>query len=504
MEIDLQEGSNCQTPSSNEKHLVAVPVAGGSSGEGLPYAPEDWPHPGDKWRWKVGFRKTASGHWIDRYLYPPAHFPRPSGNKSGLPSRSSLEEYIRKEFPDKDVNSFFASFIWKVPCAGHTPRKGTEEKLHIYTSPNSLDSSECSGSESAIRAGGCKAGNKMCILQEKEQGYVLPAKDCDICCSEYGFCHECCCILCCKTVDWLHGVYSFIRCEATVDENLVCGHVAHFECALRSYMGGTVGGAIGLDVEYYCRRCDNKTDLIPHVTKLIRRCESLDSRDDIEKILNLGFCIVRGSEQMRAKSLKNQIGFILARLKQGVPLGEIWKMEDNISMPTAGHNFELVDGITILGASDNTGYKIGEGLKEEVELLQNNDTVDGTAQLPVCMASGYDASVKLEDDIDKIIQALKRSQELDCKFVEQKLYDQKDYLLSLYRQLDLERSALANPVSVLPNGGDCDSLLANVLDRVDQIKHEEEKLRNMMNIAIGMGQTNKSILREHFGLPTDN
>ncbi|XP_010917747.1 uncharacterized protein [Elaeis guineensis] len=505
MEGDLSEGSNCQTPSSNGKLLVAIPVAGGSSGEGLPYAPEDWPHPGDKWRWKVGNRKTASGHWIDRYLYPPAHLPKATGNKSGFPSKSSLEEYIRKEFPDKDVDSFFASFIWRVPCAGHAPRKGSEKNLYIHASPNSVDVSECYGSVSEIRVGGCKAGNKMCKLQEKERSNGLRAKDCNICCSEYGFCRDCCCILCCKTVDWAYGAYSFIRCEAIVDENLICGHVAHIECALRSYMGGTVGGAIDLDVEYYCRRCDNKTDLISHVTKLITICESLDSRDDIEKILNLGFCILRGSQQMGAKSLHNQIGLILLKLKQGVPLGEIWKMEDSISMPTVGDTSHLGNEITLLGAPDITRYKINEGLKEEVELLQKNDVVDGRAQLSVYITSDYDnVSVKLEDDIDNILRELKSSQELDCRIVEQKLYDQKDYLLSLYRQLDSERSALANPISILPNGGDCDNLLANVLDRVDQIRHEEEKLRNIMKIAKGLGETNKSILHEHFGLASDN
>lgn len=504
MEGDLSEGSNCQTPSSNEKCLVAIPVAGGSSGEGLPYAPEDWPHPGDKWRWKVGNRKTASGHWIDRYLYPPAHFPKATGSKSGFPSRSSLEEYIRKEFPDKDVDSFFSSFIWKIPCAGHAPRKGTEKTIYIYSSPNSLEVNECSGSESALGIGGCKAGNKMCSLQEKVGSYRLPAKDCDICCSEDGFCHDCCCILCRKTIDWAYGGYNFIRCEAIVDENLICGHVAHIECALRSYMGGTVGGAIGLDVEYYCRHCDNKTNLVSHVTKLIRTCESLDSRGDIEKILNLGFCILRGSDQMIARSLRNQIGFILDKLKQGVPLGEIWNMEDSFSLTTAEDTSYLGNEIMILGASDITRYKMNDGLKDEVEHLQKNDTVDGRTQLPIYITSDYDnVSLKLEDDIDKILQELKNSQDLDYQIVERKLYDQKDYLLSLYRQLDLERSALANPMS-LPNLGDCDNLLANVLDRVDQIKHEEEKLRNMMKIAKGFGQTNKNILREHFGLAADD
>nr|XP_029117284.1 uncharacterized protein LOC105033938 isoform X3 [Elaeis guineensis] len=430
MEVDSTEGSNFQTPSLKKKRLVARPVAAGSSGKGLPYAPEDWPSPGDIWRWKVGVRKTSSGYWVDRYLYPPAHFPRAPGKKLGLPSRLSVEEYIRKEFPDMSIDAFFASFIWRVPSADCSPGKDIKKSINMYASSNSLDASECSGYKSAIRKGTCKAGNKMCSLQAKTKSYGLAAKECDICCSEDGFCRDCCCILCCKTVDWTYGGYSFIRCEATVDENYICGHVAHVQCALRSYMGGTVQGDIGLDVEYYCRRCDNRTDLISHVTKLIRTCESLDSGDDIDKILNLGFCILRGSGQMRAKSLHNQIALVMAKLKQGVPLGQIWKVEDSISTSTADDGSHNGNEIKMLEALDITGNRLAKDIRNEVELSQTNDIVDGRAQMPVYMTSNH--------------------------------------------------------------------------ERVDQIKHEEEKLGNMMKIAKGFGQMHKTIIGGHFGLAIDD
>ncbi|KAM1348857.1 hypothetical protein PS2_003035 [Malus domestica] len=41
-------------------------------------------------------------------------------------------------------------------------------------------------------------------------------------------------------------------------------------------MAGTVGGSIGLDSEYYCRRCDEKTDLVSYKTSardLLKRIE---------------------------------------------------------------------------------------------------------------------------------------------------------------------------------------------------------------------------------------
>lgn len=95
----------------------------------------------------------------------------------------------------------------------------------------------------------------------------------------------------------------------------MCGHIAHISCALRSYMAGKVGGSIGLDVEYYCRRCDAKSDLIPHVTRLLQTCKSIASRDDIEKILKVGLSILRGSERTSAKRLLNRIKLAISKVK---------------------------------------------------------------------------------------------------------------------------------------------------------------------------------------------
>ncbi|KAL7002010.1 hypothetical protein U1Q18_003159 [Sarracenia purpurea var. burkii] len=62
-------------------------------------------------------------------------------------------------------------------------------------------------------------------------------------------------------------------------------------------MVGTVGGSIGLDAEYYCRRCDMRTELISHVTKLLQTCKSIDSWDEIVNILNIGSRVLRGSKK---------------------------------------------------------------------------------------------------------------------------------------------------------------------------------------------------------------
>ena len=135
----------------------------------------------------------------------------------------------------------------------------------------------------------------------------------DMCCSEPGFCRDCCCIRCCKTVSSSYGGYSYIRCQALLN-GYACGHVTHLNCGPRAYMAGIVGGTIGLDAEYYCRRCDSRLDLVSHVRKLLKTCESIDSRDDIEMILSVGISILRDSRRASAKQLLDQISLAMSKV----------------------------------------------------------------------------------------------------------------------------------------------------------------------------------------------
>lgn len=166
---------------------------------------------------------------------------------------------------------------------------------------------------------GCKAGNINCsslrLLETNNPiyPYTMP---CDICCVEPYFCHDCCCILCSRPVNSSISDYSFIKCEAMVNQShdFICGHICHIECGLRSYMAGTVGGTIGLDAEYSCRRCDARTDLVPHVEKLLRSCESICDCDKVQKILNLCIIILRGSTKASAMKLFNHVQSAVAKV----------------------------------------------------------------------------------------------------------------------------------------------------------------------------------------------
>lgn len=117
MEIDSPDASSGSVSGTREENGFRLsPVSEGDFGVGLPYAPIDWPNPGDNWSWRVGKRITPSGHFKDRYLYPPKHLQDPNCKKGGLASKQSIEVYLRAKFPNADVNAFFASFSWKIPA----------------------------------------------------------------------------------------------------------------------------------------------------------------------------------------------------------------------------------------------------------------------------------------------------------------------------------------------------------------------------------------------------
>lgn len=109
-------------------------------------------------------------------------------------------------------------------------------------------------------------------------------------------------------------------------------------------------------------------------------------------------------------------------------------------------------------------------------------------------------SLMLEDEIEQVLQALRKSQDTEYKMAEERLHAQKNFLLNLYQQLEKERSELARCAS----SADPNALLDAVLNRVDQIKRELRKLKDMERVANGFGKTSKGILKEHFGLETQN
>lgn len=106
-------------------------------------------------------------------------------------------------------------------------------------------------------------------------------------------------------------------------------------------------------------------------------------------------------------------------------------------------------------------------------------------------------SLKLETKVDEILEALRKSQELEYNIARDRLYKQKNYLQILHQKLDKEKAELAQYAA---HNADRDALYKLVLNRGDQINREVIKLKEMEEVATGCGRTSKRILKEHFDL----
>ncbi|CAI9776532.1 unnamed protein product [Fraxinus pennsylvanica] len=123
---------------------------------------------------------------------------------------------------------------------------------------------------------------------------------------------------------------------------------------------------------------------------------------------------------------------------------------------------------------------------------------------PQPLSSTFDhrvESLKLEDEIDQILHALRTSQDFEYRLAEERLFAHKNYILNLYEQLDKERSDLSRHTSLKdPNT----TVLDAVQSRIDQIKQEVSKLNDMEEAKKGFGRVSKYILKEHFGLEIES
>ncbi|KAL2326576.1 hypothetical protein Fmac_025634 [Flemingia macrophylla] len=106
-----------------EKNFDLQPVPPFSSGEGLPYAPEGWPNPGDVWSWKVAKRTNKAGYFTDRTLSLPRSLQMSPHKTKEFRSKADIKRYVESNFPDMKIEAFFALFNWQVPSTDQTPIK---------------------------------------------------------------------------------------------------------------------------------------------------------------------------------------------------------------------------------------------------------------------------------------------------------------------------------------------------------------------------------------------
>ncbi|XP_057864184.2 protein OBERON 2 isoform X2 [Cryptomeria japonica] len=472
-----------------------------TKGEGLPYAPEGFPGPEDKWIWKVGKRTNSKGYLNDRMLILPKSLQK--GQKKILfTSKGAVEKYMRKFFPEVDLQTFFASFVWPMRLAVQPKNNGGEEM--IGSSAKRLRNSDISvhGRTPGMRV--CNAGNAKCCL-ETGKGKFSKSMDCDICCVEHGFCRECSCILCGKCVDHDLDEYYFIQCQEKLSEEFICGHVAHMECAIICQTGGVVR-SIGLDVEYYCRRCDKKTDLLKHVLGLITTPGSGKLRSDVEKSLNLALRLIQGTQQARCKSLEN---FILKGVKKsGAELQDIFgDAQYNSGTVNAGEILHQANSPVCTIGDMNEGSEViskslfSSSIRRSCRLQTRSSTPDVFSKKESAyIFDQFHQKESISEDIsttsdlqnipakfrilefeNKIYQALnilRQSQEREYKIAQEKLFAQRDLVLALFQQVDEANSKYKKNTASIEKAA----------------QKEHEKLVHMLGIADGFGSTSTGFL----------
>ncbi|CAL9225394.1 unnamed protein product [Arabidopsis halleri] len=138
----VKVNGNRSSGETDLNQLPAIPPV--SSGQGLPFAPVDFPSPGDVWTWKVGRRVTNNGIHKDRFLILPERLKGKNAPKS-FAGKNTLWRYLETNFPDMDVNAFFASFSWNIPALFQPANRVDAASLFEETSKEGQNQDEDAG-----------------------------------------------------------------------------------------------------------------------------------------------------------------------------------------------------------------------------------------------------------------------------------------------------------------------------------------------------------------------
>ena len=93
--------------------------------------------------------------------------------------------------------------------------------------------------------------------------------------------------------------------------------------------------------------------------------------------------------------------------------------------------------------------------------------------------------LNLEEEVHRVLQELKNSQEHEFRITQDRLHARKNHISSLYQQLVKEKSELERLTPLT----DHDALLKSIATIEERIKSELCKLRDMEKVAIGCGKT---------------
>jgi len=99
--------------------------------------------------------------------------------------------------------------------------------------------------------------------------------------------------------------------------------------------------------------------------------------------------------------------------------------------------------------------------------------------------------LKLHAEFDQTMEAFKKSQKYEFKLAEQTLREQLKHLQSISKQLEKEKSELANQ----PNDSRSSVLFETVKKREEQLRQEVMKLEEMKQIGKGCARASADVLK---------
>ncbi|KAJ7519380.1 hypothetical protein O6H91_20G035800 [Diphasiastrum complanatum] len=181
---------------------------------------------------------------------------------------------------------------------------------------------------------------------------------CQVCSCDSSFCHGCTCSLC-KIFIQHKQSWTFIKCP-------ICRHFCHLECALKAMRAGVVA-ELGMDGEFLCPCCLNKSDLVPFwIDRLKDALTSID-RPALQKYLTSAVLVLNGTQRQDFEIVHRSVMELHDSLLYNTPCPNLQQILQQIQ--------EKMDGLSVpLKNTVDTNHLSGVDLQDS-DIFQEEEKV---------------------------------------------------------------------------------------------------------------------------------
>ncbi|KAJ7523105.1 hypothetical protein O6H91_18G037700 [Diphasiastrum complanatum] len=121
---------------------------------------------------------------------------------------------------------------------------------------------------------------------------------CQICLRDSTFCFGCACSFCRTAIQHKEN-WTFTKCP-------ICNHLCHLECALKSRRAGVVP-ELGLDGEYLCPCCLEKSDLVPFWRDRVKDALSCIDMTLLQKHVTSAILVLNGTHREKYENIHRSV-----------------------------------------------------------------------------------------------------------------------------------------------------------------------------------------------------